>query len=1002
MLKTDLREWEEYDAKLSDGPFVGLPALAAQRSGSELRQTSYETPGGVEGPFLLRDVGETASETEAERRGRSAHRTPKLRTSYAGPSLPGGDCDCGDPANDPATDESTEFEGSQESEAEAERRRRSVYRAPKFRTRYAGPSLPGGDCDCGDPANDPATDESTEFEGSQESEAEAERRRRSANRAPKLRARYAGPPPLVEDSDCGDRADESEALGELESEAAYGSERESLADGAESFEVDPYSAIRPALSPEHANLPAGEITLVLGHLPASLVLHQLLDTPAIRQATVASILGSAARRTVRVNGANVSIPAYLRMVSRLCGEVAGEGETEVTSELAGETGETEPEFEGQVLGPPTVPSRVLTDAQLKTQLSQIGTKAATAVAQAFAAFDKPAFLERLNTALSIVGLPTETGFKPFAIHLARLGAEAFVTGIGGRLRPGYTDDPHDLTAFVEISQQEAFLFYALRRLLELALTPGGPSARHSDQMDRAITLFKIIQGELGISSRGGYSVFSESMLVEQRSLLVQIIWLHYQALLEGAFLKSGSLSLTAFERALTTLRDQFQKAAVTGNANDIHSSVPLYRIAGLKYRDYFHASAATDVGFRFFSAATSPRTDGGPVISFRTIVQQRLEQLNSLRGLLAQAKPSSGIAVPGPPDLHDSLLWQKWIEGMWNATSTLPPDKRIAELVKILELVSGYFEAFTTHMPEALDVACSDSYLTRSFPRAITGGLVHDCKVYASRWIFMMGRLLAPGSFPHGLNKPRIFLIDMPSHTGMMIRAEKTPGVDVVLAFNNSTFAPPQEVGTAEPDEIAARLVVNGMFHSPLTPFCIRPVMANPTNAAVLWSQVCKLLLASPVLPYSDSSEPHMRFVRFNSREGNIGREAGIAITAHFFEFLTKVDPDRKGKVTIPHDRFESALADYRKQVTNVVNAASEKFKKDVLPLQHEIQVDIDANKARLPKGCCVLATTQLLRPWESGLINYRPVLDKAVRSMDLKALDPSTFFPESPDMGAE
>jgi GH25 family lysozyme M1 (1,4-beta-N-acetylmuramidase) len=94
----------------------------------------------------------------------------------------------------------------------------------------------------------------------------------------------------------------------------------------DSFEVDPYAAIRPALAEEHASLPAEELTLVLGHVPASLVLHQLLQSPQMRHATLASILGRGARRTVRVNGADVSIPSYLRMVSRLCGEVAEQNE----------------------------------------------------------------------------------------------------------------------------------------------------------------------------------------------------------------------------------------------------------------------------------------------------------------------------------------------------------------------------------------------------------------------------------------------------------------------------------------------------------------------------------------------------------------------------------------------------------------------------------------------------------------------------------------------------
>ena len=170
--------------------------------------------------------------------------------------------------------------------------------------------------------------------------------RTQRSRKPGFRGGYSGPP-LDDDSDSGDSAGdpsadagefgeseqeafeamESEALESeaMEAEAVYGAETQE-SPVAESFEVDPYAAIRPALAPEHAGLPAEEVTLTLGHLPASLVLHQLLTSPQMRQAIVASILGSGARRSVRVNGADVSIPAYLRMVSRLCGEVAEQSE----------------------------------------------------------------------------------------------------------------------------------------------------------------------------------------------------------------------------------------------------------------------------------------------------------------------------------------------------------------------------------------------------------------------------------------------------------------------------------------------------------------------------------------------------------------------------------------------------------------------------------------------------------------------------------------------------
>ena len=94
----------------------------------------------------------------------------------------------------------------------------------------------------------------------------------------------------------------------------------------ESLEADPYASIRSGMAPEHANLDAQEVTVILGGMPAALALHQLLNSPTMQQATVASLLGNKGRRSVHLNGRDLSIPAYLRLVSRLCGEVAEEGQ----------------------------------------------------------------------------------------------------------------------------------------------------------------------------------------------------------------------------------------------------------------------------------------------------------------------------------------------------------------------------------------------------------------------------------------------------------------------------------------------------------------------------------------------------------------------------------------------------------------------------------------------------------------------------------------------------
>jgi hypothetical protein len=112
--------------------------------------------------------------------------------------------------------------------------------------------------------------------------------------------------------------------------------------GEAELEFDPYASIRPAMAPEHANLSANELTVVLGRRPATLVLHQLVNSPQMRQATLASLLGRSARRSVRVNGLDLPIPAYLRLVSRLCREVAEHNEAEARDGMSyGETAEQE-------------------------------------------------------------------------------------------------------------------------------------------------------------------------------------------------------------------------------------------------------------------------------------------------------------------------------------------------------------------------------------------------------------------------------------------------------------------------------------------------------------------------------------------------------------------------------------------------------------------------------------------------------------------------------------
>jgi hypothetical protein len=97
-----------------------------------------------------------------------------------------------------------------------------------------------------------------------------------------------------------------------------------------SYEFDPYGGIRQALLPDAAHLTADEISLKFGRRPAILALHQMLISPELQQAMTGRLLGGSGRRWIRVNGADISVSSYLRLLSRLCREVAEQSEKEVS------------------------------------------------------------------------------------------------------------------------------------------------------------------------------------------------------------------------------------------------------------------------------------------------------------------------------------------------------------------------------------------------------------------------------------------------------------------------------------------------------------------------------------------------------------------------------------------------------------------------------------------------------------------------------------------------
>lgn len=98
------------------------------------------------------------------------------------------------------------------------------------------------------------------------------------------------------------------------------------------YEVDPYADIRHALRPEHAELPARELAILIGRQPSLVTLHRMLSSSGPAEASLAVLLGRAGRRRVRLNGSDVPVSAYLRALSHLCREAAEESEVEAPSQ----------------------------------------------------------------------------------------------------------------------------------------------------------------------------------------------------------------------------------------------------------------------------------------------------------------------------------------------------------------------------------------------------------------------------------------------------------------------------------------------------------------------------------------------------------------------------------------------------------------------------------------------------------------------------------------------
>lgn len=127
--------------------------------------------------------------------------------------------------------------------------------------------------------------------------------------------------------------------------------------------------------------------------------------------------------------------------------------------------------------------------------------------------------------------------------------------------------------------------------------------------------------------------------------------------------------------------------------------------------------------------------------------------------------------------LHSDDDWRTFLLAKYSAARKTSSPERAFE--SLLDLLKVYLKAFTTHSPMNID-DFGDNFLTMSFPRALTGQLVHDCGVYALRIAYLLSLLREDPTL-----KLELRFVQLPVHIGLVITSAAAP-IGAYLLHNDA------------------------------------------------------------------------------------------------------------------------------------------------------------------------------------------------------------------------
>jgi hypothetical protein len=306
---------------------------------------------------------------------------------------------------------------------------------------------------------------------------------------------------------------------------------------------------------------------------------------------------------------------------------------------------------------------------------------------------------------------------------------------------------------------------------------------------------------------------------------------------------------------------------------------------------------------------------------------------------------------PAPPD-PDALL----------DPSTSAPDAKVTAWTTVVDFLSDYVQQLTCHTRFNIDDRLK-SYLQIPIPRAIAGGQLHDCGVYAVRLTYILHTFAAAveRKAPHTLDLVVSWFL-LPLHVGLIVRNK----LQLLIVHNDSLhrfpgkalqewreeWSPPRSQDPDPPgpadletkfiEDVAAAAFTNDL-DMPLVRMN-QPGVGVPKTKDIVWKSYLRLMGHERM--FTDSLGPTFQFDLLYIQVMGIQRDWFNAFVVPLWNVLCpKIWGDFAKKMQTD---FPANGPAYVQKLTDLLDAADNLYEDRVRPLKDELTESLRRNTRRL------------------------------------------------------